>query len=305
MECTEDHCQSNRIVELPSGWPTSVEYFSSSLCMCLRREISIEHWKKIHSFRHLWHADNTLVLRQKSKGEIKTIPPSHPAYVKGISESGYFASIKMDEGEFIGEFTGKWKYRKNTDPSRYLSKVFLNEQDFDFQLDVDAEFQGNETRFINSSSPDCSLVENARMETVWSGGFLCIFVYATRVIKAGEEILLNYGSDYFEEETHPLCRRFHIYARIPMDSKYCRCYSASEIYIAIKNQNPQQNSNFNLLEDCNKCEQKKRNWKETSDSKNDHSRLFTGTVPISHLQNGVSRRLTRNESKKTKLNHFN
>lgn len=149
----------------------------------------------------MWTQERKTSNKQRAKGEIRPLPFKHPAYCKGISEYGYFAIEPISENTFIGEYAGRWKYRQKNDKSRYLAKVNLDDAtNLDFELDVDADTIGNETRFINSASKDCKLKQNARMETVWSDGFLCIFVYAISFIQPNEEIILDYGNDYFEEE---------------------------------------------------------------------------------------------------------
>jgi hypothetical protein len=76
------------------------------------------------------------------------------------------------------------------------------EKECSLEIDVDAQKMGNEMRFINSSSPDCNLEINATMKTVWCEGNLCVLVVAKKDIKAGQEVIVDYGDDYFEE-MHP------------------------------------------------------------------------------------------------------
>lgn len=57
------------------------------------------------------------------------------------------------------------------------------------------------------------------MKTVWSDGFLSVYVYAIKDIEPGEEIFLDYGDDYFEEEApNPIVAslpKCHVYVGLP------------------------------------------------------------------------------------------
>ena len=208
VSCTEGHCIFNTTP--PPHWPENIKYYKHSFCGCLRRGMKHEHHQFIEKNKTKWTHVALPSKYTKSYGEIKRLQPGHPAYFEGVSENGYFAVEDVPANTFIGEMTGRWKYKQKKDKSRYLVKVYLTDINPDFDLDVDADSEGNEMRFVNSTSFDLDIRENVRMETVWCSGYLCIFLYTITDVKKGEEFILNYGNDYFEE-THPECTPFYVY----------------------------------------------------------------------------------------------
>lgn len=87
----------------------------------------------------------------------------------------------------------------------------------DTQLMIDAEFAGNETRFCNHSyDPNCLIKPILDEKT----GFVQYWLVAGKDIQAGEEIVWNYGSDYWR--THNL---------IPVEKKIMHLYQDKHLTI--------------------------------------------------------------------------
>jgi len=79
---------------------------------------------------------------------------------------------------------------------------------FDDEICLDAEEQGNEARFMNSVSPTTPpyIQKNASMSTVWCRGELRIIVSAVRNIPADQPVVLDYDefeNSYFERSSQP------------------------------------------------------------------------------------------------------
>ncbi len=102
---------------------------------------------------------------------------------------GLFACIPIGKGEFIIEYTGEKILTTLADTlkTRYL-----------FELDntwtIDAEGEENTARYINHSCEP-----NADAETHDDR----ILISASRDIKPGEEITIDYGDEYFDEYIKP------------------------------------------------------------------------------------------------------
>jgi SET domain-containing protein len=106
---------------------------------------------------------------------------------------GLFARVDFPEGEFIVEYVGTKIPTKEADlsKSRYL-----------FELDEDWTLEGppeiNIAGYINHSCDP-----NAEAET--QDGH--IYISTIQKIKAGEEITIDYGDEYFDEFIKPTgCR---------------------------------------------------------------------------------------------------
>lgn len=111
---------------------------------------------------------------------------------KGVG-LGLFASSDIKKGTFILEYTGIPLSTKEADahPGRYLFEV-------DEHLTIDGSPLTNTARYINHScDPNVEAeIEDGRIN-----------IYATRDIKAAEELYIDYDEEYFDEFIRPAgCR---------------------------------------------------------------------------------------------------
>lgn len=122
-----------------------------------------------------------------------------PVYVKYIGEPfgfGVFAKKAIKSGEMIGEYTGV---------ICILAKIPDAKFAFDYpspQVDgvaheglaIDAYNAGNITRFVNHSSDNANVyVETIPYKNRWHQVFC-----ASRDIEQGEQLLIDYGSQYWD-----------------------------------------------------------------------------------------------------------
>lgn len=104
---------------------------------------------------------------------------------------GLFAAADIEEGGFIGQYVGI---------VRRCSRLFGNVNEYCFRYPlkrfslfvytIDANRNGNETRFINHNreNPNCDAVVTVNND------LLHICIYANRMIKEGEELSFDYGN---------------------------------------------------------------------------------------------------------------
>lgn len=158
----------------------------TSLCSCLRTEISQEHWDliKTHSSSFRQVAYHPALVQ----GDIKKLPRSHPSYEEGTPHYALFASKWLSQGDYIGEYTGVFKYDTGNVASPYSIQVKMGEVDVGFGLVIDSDKKGNEMRYIQHASTPTEA--NTALETVWCHGYLCVMAFATAEIKRGMEMLL-------------------------------------------------------------------------------------------------------------------
>jgi len=116
---------------------------------------------------------------------------------RGAFGLGAFALSRIRAGQYIGEYVGELMERnEDSDRREQLRKhVKLN---YNFGLtgtqDVDSARVGNETRYINHGRGDKA---NAHAEKRLVFGVPRIGFWALQNIKAGDEVLFDYGETYW------------------------------------------------------------------------------------------------------------
>ena len=103
---------------------------------------------------------------------------------------GLFAVVPIRKGDFILEYTGKKipTALADTMTSRYLFAI-------DKDWTIDGSARSNTARYINHAcDPNTEAeIENGR-----------ILIHAVRNIKKGEELTVDYDSEYFDEFIRPV-----------------------------------------------------------------------------------------------------
>jgi len=184
----------------PLIWPLSVEYSSRLIS---GNNLSKEVKKKMVESASSFISENVRV------GVVESL--NHPAQ----GEWGLFAAKDLEPGKVLGEYAGKLRMgdvsRKRTKETHTLN-VTLNNGNM--SVEVDAEKEGNEFRFIN----DCKNKEigkpNIKFESVPLGGEWHFLVVTTDIIRRGEELLADYGGycleasnisqEYFLQKRKPI-----------------------------------------------------------------------------------------------------
>ena len=103
---------------------------------------------------------------------------------------GLFAVVPIRKGDFILEYTGKKipTALADTMTSRYLFEI-------DKDWTIDGSARSNTARYINHAcDPNTEAeIENGR-----------ILIHAVRNIKKGEELTIDYDTEYFDEFIRPV-----------------------------------------------------------------------------------------------------
>lgn len=124
-----------------------------------------------------------------------------PIEVKtGMYGLGAFAKRQIRKGEFIGEYSAEiFMNRRVYVESTTLLHNFTG-YNYSFKLNeevvADAASVGNEMRFFNHSEKDSNI--EPRIKLVNSDHRIAF--YAIRKIKKGEELLFDYGRDYWKDQ---------------------------------------------------------------------------------------------------------
>lgn len=139
-------------------------------------------------------------------------------YIKYISEKigdseeigyGVFAGEDIEPGRFLGNYSGRIIARTGRDffcyargysfgyIRRKLTNKFImkNSELYKGEIFINAEKHGNHTRLIN----DGSGVNTALMVGTYNNArYVHFYLVSSRLIKKGEEIIDNYGQDYWD-----------------------------------------------------------------------------------------------------------
>lgn len=121
------------------------------------------------------------------------LPAQYLQVKRGRSGLGLFATSPIKKGAFIIEYTGPRLNEKQTQKKagKYLFSLGKT-------WTIDGSRRSNTARYINHScvKTNCEPIQYA----------MRIRFYATRNIKPGEELLYDYGKEYFEEFIGKHCR---------------------------------------------------------------------------------------------------
>lgn len=136
---------------------------------------------------------------EKIYGELLKNGPHANIYVKFISnEIGYglFANAPIKKGELIDEYTGIIQNKSDTNDSTwawsYPVSIYKDELGLS-PINIDGKYAGNALRFINHSEDP-----NTEMRRIFLDGFVRSLYVCTRDIAQDEQILVSYGSDYWQ-----------------------------------------------------------------------------------------------------------
>lgn len=121
----------------------------------------------------------------KSMSRTLVIRRSHPGLGKGL-----FADREIARGAFVAEYTGT---RIPTAYADILKTRYLFELDDTWT--IDGSSPANVARYINHScEPNCEAdIRDGR-----------VYISAVRDVRAGEEITIDYGDEYFDEFIRPV-----------------------------------------------------------------------------------------------------
>jgi hypothetical protein len=123
-------------------------------------------------------------------------------YINSISEIvgyGVFAGQEIHNGDFINEYTGEFGITR--DLSKRESSYLIEENCLDEQFSwwIDSQRLGNYSRFINHSSEP-----NTKLYFTFFKEKYRVFVMAIKNIEPDEQVLLNYGKDYWSGIQEPI-----------------------------------------------------------------------------------------------------
>lgn len=143
--------------------------------------------------------DNSLKRYARALREA-VIAPTELRFVSPDVGFGLFAADDLPRGAWIGEYTG---VIRKAIPAREHNKIdgrYLTDYAFTYprplpdgtKLEIDAMLEGNPLRFANHSFKPNASVDHLLFENRW-----VTFFRARRPIAAGEEICIDYGTEYW------------------------------------------------------------------------------------------------------------
>jgi hypothetical protein len=126
-------------------------------------------------------------------------PSLYLKFIDDVVGHGIYANQKIQKDDLIGEYTGEFMFdrRRDTLDSGYLIGGYSRLGRFKWH--IDARNNGNYTRFINHSCDP-----NIKLTQTFFGGQYRGLVIAAKDIKLGEQVLMNYGNDYWSGKQTPV-----------------------------------------------------------------------------------------------------
>ena len=200
-------------------------------------------WKSITYTQHnLW--DNIAAekieacLRHYPSGvEGRLLPAEHPLH----GEYGLFATQRFFRFDVVGEYVGEVVDSEVT--GHYVAA--LEDSSHETSLGLNAEFAGNEMRFINSYLGVADKA-NVIMKTAYISKVPHIVIICTEDIMPGQEILFDYGEAYNnayllrdqESRAHKMITQDEIHFALPFcDSDSEEEKRTEELVVHEKNEN--------------------------------------------------------------------
>jgi hypothetical protein len=126
------------------------------------------------------------------------IPLVSLSWINSVAGWGVFAERDFKQMDFIGEYVGVVRKKRKKDRTNSYCFEYAVAKGESTRFIIDAEKQGNITRFLNHSpKPNLSstIAVVHRIPRV-------IF-YARRPIKKGEQLYYDYGPDYWKRRSRP------------------------------------------------------------------------------------------------------
>lgn len=139
------------------------------------------------------------VVSKKISPNTKKLPDHHFKVVKvkkGLKDLGLFAGEHIKKGEHIIEYIGNILNKEESDKAttnEYLFEITRNKT-------IDGSVSWNVARYCNHA---CEERANAESDIVKGR----VFIKAIRDIMEGEEIVYDYGEEFYKEHIQPIgCR---------------------------------------------------------------------------------------------------
>lgn len=149
-----------------------------------------------------------------------------PLYVAFINKKigyGTFAETNINEGEYIGIYTGKVYHRQKLERmSRHQAKLTgAYSWTLPEPFIVDALKDGNELRFVNHNDEANVKSKYIPVDDKW----YLVYVAAKPIAK-DEQLLVNYGPNYWQDKTKPqiLDQKHRFYHHKDLYKKYLEKY---------------------------------------------------------------------------------
>lgn len=109
---------------------------------------------------------------------------------------GVFAEEKIPEMTFIAEYTGLVRKRLKEDRRNSYCFEYLLASGIETPYNVDARSAGGIARYINHSNEG-----NLESALATTEGITHIILYSKRAIAPGEQLLYDYGPDYWKQRS--------------------------------------------------------------------------------------------------------
>ncbi|MFZ4772545.1 MAG: SET domain-containing protein-lysine N-methyltransferase [Chlamydiia bacterium] len=164
---------------------------------CYARSLRNLYELKKATRKHMrkWELENHLIKKYAKYLGKKSPVDLQVRWISPTMGNGVFVNEPVKKGAFLCEYTGLITHEDKIDPdNRYVFNLMVGDDETGFV--IDARHSGNVARTINHSDKP-----NVEAVTIFIDGQPRVVYTAFRDIKKGEELLVDYGEDYWHKWT--------------------------------------------------------------------------------------------------------
>jgi hypothetical protein len=268
----------------PNNWPQDVAYYNG-LCV----------WNNDKTFDGCYEFAPV-----HTSIQLFCLPPGHAACNKdGTKSFGVHATASIPVGVTIGYYAGEYYHQPSYDEYDTESNCYVMEPFTNSAFVYDGKILSNEMRFINDPrgiSPWANVIMGEH-EQMNHHSVVARPIVTIREIEAGQEILMDYGVEYWKSRGQNMnyvecckCSRIldhetHFVKRVVGFSKECKeCFMDKPMVACVKchveyEQTPEhfyKSSNGNLLKSCKTCHIAETRMRRKASTKKKRKRRFYG-----------------------------
>jgi uncharacterized protein len=126
------------------------------------------------------------------------VPPVRLRWIDEKIGWGVFAEEDLKTMTYIGEYAGIVRRKKKSDTKNAYCFQYSIVNGESTKYTIDAQDQGGIVRFINHSKTPNLMSDLATYQNLSH-----VVIFTSRLIKKGEQLCYNYGSDYWKSRTPP------------------------------------------------------------------------------------------------------
>lgn len=170
-----------------------LDFQDLSIKQAISKQIAKLHKRGELTYRQLWQG-----VYYRKEIESLSFPDVTLVWIDRSVGWGVFANRPFKKGDYLGEYCGVVRKRVRSDKKNAYCFEYLFSEEHPTPYIIDARDQGGIVRFINHSNAPNVLTDLATFDDVTH-----VILIASDSIAKGDQILYDYGSDYWSCRAAP------------------------------------------------------------------------------------------------------